>query len=277
MGSAAGRVAAHAGHDRASQEAMMTDLEGDSMRFADLRRLWRSDLYRHYGRANLGTFTRMLLVYWEPPGAKYAFLLRLCRYTQEARPRALFAPLFVITRILLKRWEYAFHIRIPPQTAIGPGLYIGHFGDIGVNRRAVIGANCNLSQGVSIGQASRGRRKGCPVIGDNVFVGPGAKIIGRVRIGDNVAIGANCVVTRDIPDNAVVVGVPGRVISYAGSADYILNTDYDAGPAASRADTGEDHLLTAEATAPQCASADASARPAASLATPADRAEAARR
>lgn len=196
------------------------------MRFAELRFLWRSDLYRHYGRADLLAFIKMLLVYWEPPGAKYAFILRLCQFLRVARPRVLLAPFYVVSRIVLKHYEYTFHIRIAPATRIGPGLYIGHFGDIGVNQRAVIGANCNISQGVSIGQASRGRRKGHPVIGDNVFIGPGAKIIGRVRIGNNVAIGANCVVTRDIPDNAVVVGVPGRVISYEGAADYIVNADY---------------------------------------------------
>jgi serine O-acetyltransferase len=196
------------------------------MRFAELRYLWYTDLYRHYGRADLWSFLKMLLVYWEPPGAKYAFVLRLCRFFQVAQPRLLTAPFYVISRIALKHLEYKFHIRIPPATQIGPGLYVGHFGDIGVNRRAIIGANCNISQGVSIGQASRGKRKGYPVIGDNVFIGPGAKIIGRVNIGDNVAIGANCVVTRDIPDNAVVVGVPGRVISYDGSADYIINCDY---------------------------------------------------
>lgn len=198
-----------------------------TMRFAELRYLWGSDLYRHYGRADLWTYLKMLLIYWEPPGAKYAFLLRLCAYFGAARPRALFLPLFVAARVVLKHWEYKYHIRIPPAARIGPGLYIGHFGDVGVNSRAVIGANCNISQGVSVGQASRGRRQGYPVIGDNVFIGPGAKVIGRVRIGDNVAIGANCVVTRDIPDNAVVVGVPGRVISYVGSTDYILNADYD--------------------------------------------------
>jgi serine O-acetyltransferase len=66
-----------------------------------------------------------------------------------------------------------------------------------------------------------------PVIGDNVYIGPGAKIIGRVNMGSGVAIGANAVVTKDVPDNAVVVGVPAKVISYNGSKGYINKTDYD--------------------------------------------------
>jgi serine O-acetyltransferase len=78
-----------------------------------------------------------------------------------------------------------------------------------------------------LGKANRGVRKGYPVIGDNVYIGPGAKIVGNVHIGNNVAIGANCVVTKDIPDNSVVVGVPGRVISLESSVGYINRTDYD--------------------------------------------------
>jgi serine O-acetyltransferase len=65
------------------------------------------------------------------------------------------------------------------------------------------------------------------VLGDSVYIGPGAKIVGAVRIGDRVAIGANCVVTKDVPDDSVVVGVPGTVISQEGSAGYINRIDYE--------------------------------------------------
>ncbi len=65
-----------------------------------------------------------------------------------------------------------------------------------------------------------------PTIGDNVYIAPGVKVFGKIKIGDNVAIGANCVVTKDIPDNAVVVGIPGRIISNEGSGGYIVYTDY---------------------------------------------------
>jgi serine O-acetyltransferase len=102
----------------------------------------------------------------------------------------------------------------------------------------VIGRNCNISQGVTLGQANRGPRKGYPVIGDNVYIGPGAKVIGNVRVGSKVAIGANCVVTRDVPDNAVAVGIPGHVVSSERSAGYVQL----------------DRLLTpSRATLPRCA------------------------
>jgi serine O-acetyltransferase len=80
---------------------------------------------------------------------------------------------------------------------------------------------------VTLGEANRGDRRGCPVLGDNVYIGPGAKIVGAVRIGNDVAIGANCVVTKDVPDHSVVVGIPGRVISQEGSAGYVNRTDYE--------------------------------------------------
>lgn len=60
-----------------------------------------------------------------------------------------------------------------------------------------------------------------------MYIGPGAKMFGSIKIGNNVAIGANCVVTKDIPDNAVVVGIPGKVISYEGSNGYVNRTDYE--------------------------------------------------
>ena len=102
---------------------------------------------------------------------------------------------------------------------------MGHFGGIVISQKATIGKNCNISHQVTIGRTNRGPQKGIPVIVNNVYIGPGAKVIGNIRIGNNVAIGANCVVTKDAPDNAVVVGVPGKIILFKGSFEYINNTD----------------------------------------------------
>jgi serine O-acetyltransferase len=118
-------------------------------------------------------------------------------------------------------------ISIPYQTAIGSGFCIVHLGGIVINSGSIIGKNCNISHDVTLGQSNRGKNKGHPILGDNVYIGPGAKIVGAVKIGNNVAIGANCVVTKDIPDNSVVVGVPGRVVSQEGSEGYVNRTDYD--------------------------------------------------
>ena len=188
------------------------------MRFAELKFLIRCDLYRYEGRQDLAALLKTLVF---NPGFKYSFWMRVCRYLRSAPLRY---PLFIFARILLGHYKYKFGIDIPFTTRIGEGLYIGHFGGIVVNDCAVIGRNCNLSHEVTIGQANRGKRKGYPVIGDNVYLGPGAKLVGNVSLGNNVAVGANCVVTHDVPENGVVAGVPGRVISNQGSAGYVNRT-----------------------------------------------------
>lgn len=123
--------------------------------------------------------------------------------------------------IFQKLVEISTGIDIPFTARIGRGLYIGHFGQIILSTRTVMGEFCNLSQGVTIGQAGRGDNVHVPVIGDRVYIGPGAKLFGKLTIGNDVAIGANAVVTKDLPDNAVAVGIPAKVISFDSSRDFV--------------------------------------------------------
>jgi serine O-acetyltransferase len=192
------------------------------MTFRQYRYLVLSDLYRITGNARWALLPRYLL--WGE-SYRYNFWMRTCAYT-KGNPWLKYTA-WPIARLMLGHLTYKLGISIPAGTAIGSGFYIGHFGGIVVSQKARIGRNCNISQGVTIGRANRGRNKGYPVLGDNIYIGPGAVIAGSVRIGDNVAIGANCVVTMDIPDNSVVVGVPGRIISQEGSQGYVNRTDYD--------------------------------------------------
>ena len=135
-----------------------------------------------------------------------------------------------LLRQLLKLISFTWHkliqnttgISIACEAQIGKGLYIGHFGSIFVNDDVLMGENCNLSQEVTIGLGGRGEKHGCPKIGDRVFIGPGAKLFGAITIGNDVAIGANAVVTKDLPDKAVAVGIPAKIISYEGSHDYVI-------------------------------------------------------
>ena len=108
--------------------------------------------------------------------------------------------------------EITTGISLPGSADIGPGFYIGHFGGIIVSADAVIDAHCNISQGVTVGVAGVGDDRGVPRIGTYVYMGAGAKLIGKIRVGDYVTIGANAVVTTDIPDGAVVAGVPAKVL-----------------------------------------------------------------
>jgi serine O-acetyltransferase len=127
-------------------------------------------------------------------------------------------PFYILGKRVIEMYS---GISISPRARIGSGLYINHFGSIFVGA-VIIGENCNLSQEVTIGVAGRGDKKGLPTIGHRVYIAAGAKIFGNVEIGDDVAIGANAVVTKSLPDCAVAVGVPAQVISYDGSFDFVL-------------------------------------------------------
>jgi serine O-acetyltransferase len=120
-----------------------------------------------------------------------------------------------------KAVECSTGISISPDCRIGPGLYIGHFGQIILHSDVEMGRDCNLSQGVTIGLGRRDGTWGVPRIGNRVYIAPGAKIVGPIHLADGTVVGANAVVTRDTEENAVVAGVPAKVLSYAGSGDYI--------------------------------------------------------
>ncbi len=181
-----------------------------------------SDLYRINCQTRVSSLVHKL--FWGE-AFKYIFWMRTCRFLHGKN--WLKYTIFPLALLRLNHYRYKFGISIPFSADIGPGFYIGHFSRIIVSPLCRIGKNCNISQGVTIGITNRGKNKGYPTIGDNVYIGPGAKIIGSVKVGNCVAVGANCVVTKDVPDNAVVVGVPGKVISYDGSQGYVCNTDYD--------------------------------------------------
>lgn len=104
-------------------------------------------------------------------------------------------------------------ISLPIGAEIGPGLRIWHFGNIFINSGAVIGENCTLRQGVTIG--NRHENGPLPVIGDNVEFGAYAQVLGGVRIGDNAKIAAMSVVLEDVPNNATVAGIPAKVVKIA--------------------------------------------------------------
>jgi serine O-acetyltransferase len=99
----------------------------------------------------------------------------------------------------------------------GPGLSIAHPGMLVINDQVTVGKNCRIHAGVNIGTLYGA----APKIGDNVYIGPGAKIFGGITIADNSAIGANAVVCKDVPAHVTVAGVPAQVVSQKGSVDLI--------------------------------------------------------
>lgn len=106
-----------------------------------------------------------------------------------------------------------YNSKVPYQARIGKGTKLG-YGGIGVviHSESVIGRNCSVGQQVTIGGGGNSRYPGVPVIGDNVHMHKGAIIYGGITVGDNAEIGANAVVNKPVPDNAVVAGVPAKII-----------------------------------------------------------------
>ncbi|TJY42753.1 serine acetyltransferase [Cohnella pontilimi] len=138
----------------------------------------------------------------------FQLMLRKVEYYQNCRKDLLGRIYFYW---LLNRFrELSIHLgfTIPPNV-FGPGLSIAHYGSIVVNSKARIGANCRIHSAVNIGEGN----KETPVIGDNVYIAPGAKIFGGITIGDNVRISANAVVNKDVPSDVTVAGIPAKIIS----------------------------------------------------------------
>lgn len=117
--------------------------------------------------------------------------------------------------------EITSNIDLPGTADIGPGLYIAHTGFIIIGRDAVLGSNCTLTQGVTIGQGGRTRTSSSPRIGDRVYVGPGSIVIGPITIGQDALIGAGAVVTHSVPARGIVAGNPARLLGQTGSFQLI--------------------------------------------------------
>lgn len=112
---------------------------------------------------------------------------------------------------------------ISGDSVIGGGLYIGHPFGITINANATIGSNCNIHKGVTIGQENRGFRKGCPTIGNRVWIGINSTIVGNITIGDDVLIAPNSFVNFDVPPHSIVLGNPGRIIHKENATEGYIN------------------------------------------------------
>jgi serine O-acetyltransferase len=109
-------------------------------------------------------------------------------------------------------------VDIHPGAVLGTGLFIDHATGVVIGETAEVGDDVTLFHGVTLGGTGRDTGKRHPTIGDRVVIGAGAKVLGAIKIGDDSRIGANSVVVKEVPSGAVVVGVPGQVISQPGRA-----------------------------------------------------------
>jgi len=137
-------------------------------------------------------------------------IYRFGRWRYGVRPALLRKALSLVYRVLFKLMQIITGIELPCEVQIGRNFVIDHSGGIVISGFARFGDNCRIRNGVVVG-LSRVDDPCAPVIGNNVDIGAGAKVLGAISVGDNVLIGANAVVVRDVPANSIAVGVPAVV------------------------------------------------------------------
>lgn len=174
-----------------------------------------ADLFRYDGERGLRALLRTM---WREPGLRIMVYKRLAVWSRMVCP-----PLYIVFRYLFGALCRRCCVEMSINMRVGVGIYISHCHGITLHRDCVLGDNVNISQNVTIGQTNRGGYKGIPSIGSKVYVGPGAVVAGKVTVGNNVLVSANSLVTRDVPDNSVVVGVPAQNVSDYGAVNYVEN------------------------------------------------------
>lgn len=187
----------------------------NSMSLINYRSCIKADLFRYCGSTKIKDF---FLVYRKHPGFKFSFWMRTCFYSKKNFLGNFFV--FPFSYIFYNHFKYKYGIDISYASNIGPGLLIYHFGGIVVAVESA-GKNLTVSQCTTIGMTIKDGIKKFPNIGDGVYLAPGSKVIGGITVGNNVAVGSNCVLNKSVVDDAVVVGIPGKVISRKGAYEYV--------------------------------------------------------
>ncbi|MCF6312312.1 MAG: serine acetyltransferase [Verrucomicrobiales bacterium] len=192
------------------------------MTYSEFKEVVCGDVYRESGDASSKEFRRRFFC---DAAFRCVFFYRLGKLMKASGGCMRFFSKWL--SFIRKRQTIKYGVRIPLETEVGTGLYVGHTGGIWISREVIIGKNCNISHNVTLGAISKGAGKGAPTIGDQVYIGPGAVISGKVTIGDNALIGANSVVLTDVPENGVFIGVPAKLFSKAGSEHYMSHLVQD--------------------------------------------------
>jgi serine O-acetyltransferase len=158
---------------------------------------------------------------WAAQGFWVMIVYRFGRWRYQVRPAILRKCFSFIYKVKFKLIQIITGIELPCEVEVGRNFVIDHFGGVIISGYAKFGDNCRIRNGVVVG-LRRVKEKSAPIIGNNVDIGAGAKLLGPIRIGDNVLIGANAVVISDVPDNSIAVGVPAVVRPCSPADDAIF-------------------------------------------------------
>ena len=118
----------------------------------------------------------------------------------------------ILARYISEKAKRKTGIEIHPGATIGKRLFIDHGTGVVIGETAIVGNDVTLFHGVTLGGTGKEKGKRHPTIGNNVFIGSGAKVLGNIIIGNNVKIGANAIILKDVPSNVTIVGVPGKIV-----------------------------------------------------------------
>ena len=132
----------------------------------------------------------------------------------------------VLPRMISQISRFLTGIEIHPGAQIGRGFFIDHGMGVVIGETTIIGDNVTLFQGVTLGGTGKEKGKRHPTLKNNVVIGTGAKVLGNITLGDNVSVGANAVVLKDVPADCTVVGIPGRIARKKGEKVPGINIDY---------------------------------------------------
>lgn len=179
-----------------------------------MNRIIAADLYRHYELRG----TRGLIRALSYPGFRYTYLFRIVSLSKKGSvSRGFF-------RILMRHYRFKYGFEINPDAMIGEGFYLTSHCSTIVIGPVTIGKNCNVGHSVTIGRGIAGAKMGRPIIGDNVWIGTGSVIVGKIQIGNNVLVAPNTFINFDVPDNSIVIGNPGKIVAKENpTRDYIHN------------------------------------------------------
>jgi len=180
-----------------------------------MNRIIAADLYRHFGlKSTKGLFKGLSY-----PGFRYTYLFRKVSLSKRRTISRL------IYRFLLRHYRFKYGFEINANARIGEGFYLtSHCGPVVIGP-VTIGKNCNVGHSVTIGRGIAESQMGRPTIGDNVWIGTGSVIVGKIQIGHNVLVAPNSFINFDVQANSIVIGNPGKIINKDNpTRDYIKYT-----------------------------------------------------
>lgn len=157
---------------------------------------------------------------WTKPGFRAVAVYRFGVWRMKIKPIFLRAPLSILYRALFRKIRNGYGIELPYSAQLGRRVVIEHQSCIVIHGDCIIGDDCIIRQGVTMGNRYLDRPFDAPKLGKRVNVGAGAKLFGNITIGDDVNIGANAVVLSDIPPGKTAVGIPAKILSSQKSQDH---------------------------------------------------------